>query len=445
MVRIRVNKKVVIVIPVFILWLLTLLPLYSLAENGVDVTISILKNKELEKYGRKVFVTGVWNWINISFNKNVSRVNITLYKGDNLPLTKNEENFYAWSYDGDWKAITAYDGNEYIDKENSKKIGNEICFRVSTENIVEDDFENWTLSIKYDENEITIPIILEKPLRSLAVTGGITVNVEPFQTVTAYGDHYFTTMNNGNLPMIINVSYNRLSDRIVTSNTNVILCPGEELKHSVEIKTQAWKPGIITIGGTVTGVVPDDIIPTFITSQPTIQLNTAFMLSPGSLIKIIVGHSTYELEEIEGGNLTFQYKKEVEIHRDEERNVTSFLCGEGNVTLSIHAQNLSIVGVWLDGDKISNYENITIQLNPLQENQIDVRIKALPEVEAGKIIYKLTTEDREYSYETTIKIKEPEENPGIEKREDILPKILVGLGIIFAISYIAVTYIRGRK
>ena len=99
--RIRVNKKVVIVIPVFILWLLTLLPLYSLAENGVDVTISILKNKELEKYGRKVFVTGVWNWINISFDKNVSRVNITLYKGDNLPLTKNEENFYAWSYDGD--------------------------------------------------------------------------------------------------------------------------------------------------------------------------------------------------------------------------------------------------------------------------------------------------------------------------------------------------------
>ena len=263
--------------------------------------------------------------------------------------------------------------------------------------------------------------------------------------MTAYGDHYFTTMNNGNLPMIINVSYNRLSDRIVTSNTNVILCPGEELKHSVEIKTQAWKPGIITIGGTVTGVVPDDIIPTFITSQPTIQLNTAFMLSPGSLIKIIVGHSTYELEEIEGGNLTFQYKKEVEIHRDEERNVTSFLCGEGNVTLSIHAQNLSIVGVWLDGDKVSNYENITIQLNPLQENQIDVRIKALPEVEAGKIIYKLTTEDREYSYETTIKIKEPEENPVIEKREDILPKILVGLGIIFAISYIAVTYIRGRK
>lgn len=445
MVRIKANKKVVLVMHIFIFWLLALLPLQSAAEDGIDVTISILKNKELEKFGRKVFVTGVWNWINISFDKNISKVNITLYKGDNPPLTKNEENFYAWSYDGNWRAITTYNGNDYIDEEKCKKIGNEICFRVSTENIVEDDFENWTLSVEYDNDKTTIPVILEKPLRSLAVTGGITVNVEPFQTVTAYGDHYFTTINRGNLPMIINVSYNRLNDRITTSNTDVILCPGDSLRHSIEIKTQAWRPGIITIGGTVRGVVPDYIIPTFVTSQPTIQLNTAFMLSPGSLIAIIVGHSNYELEEIEEGNITFQYRNEIEIYRDEEKNVTSFLCGEGNVTLSIEVKNISILGVWLDGDKISNYENITIQLNPLQENRIDVKIKALPDVDIGKIIYKLTTKNKEYSYKTVVKIKELEKNQVTEERGDTLPKILVGIGIIFAMSYITITYIRGRK
>ena len=445
MVRIKANKKVVLVMHIFIFWLLALLPLQSAAEDGIDVTISILKNKELEKFGRKVFVTGVWNWINISFDKNISKVNITLYKGEHPPLTKNEEDFYAWSYDGNWRAITTYNGNDYIDEEKCKKIGNEICFRVSTENIVEDDFENWTLSVEYDNDKTTIPVILEKPLRSLAVTGGITVNVEPFQTVTAYGDHYFTTINRGNLPMIINVSYNRLNDRITTSNTDVILCPGDSLRHSIEIKTQAWRPGIITIGGTVRGVVPDYIIPTFVTSQPTIQLNTAFMLSPGSLITIIVGHSNYELEEIEEGNITFQYRNEIEIYRDEEKNVTSFLCGEGNVTLSIEVKNISILGVWLDGDKISNYENITIQLNPLQENRIDVKIKALPDVDIGKIIYKLTTKNKEYSYKTVVKIKELEKNQVTEEKGDTLPKILVGIGIIFAMSYITITYIRGRK
>lgn len=440
---IRAYKTILI----FQITLSLLLPIFlslSRGEDGVDVSISILGNREIERFGRKVFVTGVWNWINVSLDRDVSRLDLILYKGDSPPITRNEENYYAWSYDNGWKAISIYNGNDYIDKDNCKKIENRFCFRVTTENFLENDYENWTLKIDFGESNKTIPIIMENPVRSLAVSGGITVRVEPFQSVTAYGDHYFTTINKGNLPMIINVSYDKLNDRIETSNVNTILLPEESLQHSIEIKTQAWKPGIIRISGTVSGVVPDSVIPNFVVSQPTIQLNVAFLLSPGYLITVIVGHSNCELEELEEGKITFQYRKSIEIYSDEEKNVTSWVCGDGDLNLSINANNLSVLGVWLDGREVNDYSRIRLQLNPLKENRIDVKIKASPGADNGKIIYNLELKNDTRKFETSVTVKEREKTATEKEGNSIVPKLLVIIGIVIALIYILITYMRGK-
>jgi len=450
-VRINLNRRAIlfsvsIVAVLFLALYNTCMLSAESKEDEITVTISIMGDKEIKKFGRKVFVTGIWNWINISFDKEVSEVNLSLYKGDTPPLTRDKKSFYAWRYSNGWEAVTVYDGNEYIDKDNCKKIGSKFCFRVTTEDFLENSSENWTLKVKYDNEEKNISILMEKPMGGLAVTGGITVRVEPFQIVTAYGEHYFTTINSGNVPMSIDVSYDAPNDSITTSNTNVILLPGEELHHSVEIKTQAWKPGIIKIGGVITGVIPDDIIPIFNVSQATVRLDTAFSFPWDDLITIIVGHSDYELHEIEKeGKLTFQCKKEVEIYSDEEKNITSYLCGEGNVSLSIQSENLSILGLWLDGNKMNKYSNITIQLDPSKESKVDIEVKVSEGAKNAKLIYILERGEEVYTYHTNFIVKEkPKETKPVEK-ENILPKILIGMGIIISLTYIIVTYLRGRK
>jgi len=444
-VRIKLIKEVVFLLSICTLIAQVLSSPIVRSKDDIDVTISILGNKEIEKSGRKVFVTGVWNWINVTLNENVSTLNITIYKGETPPPKRSRDNFYGWSYDDGWKAIENYDGFGYIDTVNSIRIGNKFCFRVTTDNFLRNDSENWTLSVEYNGNEYRIPILMEKPTGGLGVSGGITVRVEPFQTVTAYGEHYFTTINNGNLPLTINVSYDKLNDRITTSNINRILLPDEKLQHKIEIRTQAWRPGIMRIGGTITGIVPDEIIPVFNVSHPTIQLNTAFSFPLQDLITIIVGHSDYELEEIEEGNVTFQHKKEVEMYQNEEKNITSMLCGRGNVTLSIQVENLSVLGVWLNGKDVENYSNIEIELDPLREDKIEVKVKPLQGVKYAEITYFLSRGNETHTYKTSIIIKEKIEEKKEEKKENILPKLLVGIGLIISLLYILMVYLRGRR
>ena len=416
----------------------------STVEGGdVDVKISVMGNKELNKFGRKVFIMGVWNWVNLSFRSNTDRIEIALYKGDSIPVNKNSNNYYSWSYDNGWNSLSIYNGNGYLDKENCKKVGNNFSFRVTTDSLVKEDFDNWTLSVNNDE--MKIPVILESPIRDLAVTSAdYNLRVDPFQEDIIYVDHNFITINNGNLPIRVNVSYDMFGDRITTSNMEKLLYPNETLEHSIKIKTLSWRPGRIQIKGAIEGLVPSSIIPSFIESQPTIQLNTAYMASPFPFIMLVVGHSNYEIKEIKNSDITFQYKKEIKMSYGEIENITYYLCGNGEINMSIYGENITILNIKIGNNTVENISKFNVQSTNRSEVPITIQLDATRPNTTGYVFYTIWFNNHVYNYSTAIsigpKVYKPKENESY-----VSTYLLVSIGFALTFAYILYSQFKHRR
>lgn len=447
-VRIRVRRAFVMV-AILSMVAINLSLCRSINEDGIDVRISILGDKEIEKDGRKVFVAGVWNWINITLEERAERIGLELYRGDTKPSIRGEQNYYAWEYDGEWKTLTPYNGRDYLDEKNCTADGRNFSFRVTVEDFLSSlnlSYENWTLSISYDGGETTLPIRMEQPITGLGVSGAdFNLKVEPFQATVIYGDHTFQTINKGNLPILINISYDRYQDRITTSNTGKIIYPGESLEHSIEIRAPSWRPGIVEIMGSIEGTVPDFLIPVFNETQPTIRLQP-IPVTP-SFIRIYVGHAGCVIREME--NITFQHPESIEIFLNETKVISSYLCGEGNLTVSLEARNLSLIHVWVDDNEIDNPENITIISSPDRETEIKVEIKPIQNHTEGYLAYTIRYGEETHRYVTKVIIKEwkgnVQETAQEGKQENIFPKILLIIAILIFILYLSFSLVRGRR
>jgi len=419
--------------------------------TDASVHISLPGEQQRERFGRTVFVASVWNFVNISIGElSFNEIKVLLYKGSSIPIDKDETNYYEWSFDGlNWRDLVDYGTVEHIDTERCKYEDGVVSFCVATDNFIQNinptmaDYENWSLSIKVDNNTVvTIPVVVEEPYTSLAATRyDYFLRVDPFTVTTLSPDQRFLTENKGNLPLLITINYTKFGDRITTSNFNVILHPYDTLEHDMAIVTDAWRPGKVTVGGTVSGTIPEYILPTSKESQLTIELTPAPQLSPVPYIEITVGHGGYEIEEI-GEEVTFQYKKHIEAETGEKFDVVAYLCGNANVTISLSTMNISIESVLFNGSEMKEFSNISASITNSTEYPLVVSLIAPDQPTEALLTYEIKVGETVKTYTTTITIKEKtteesQENP-------LFSRIIIGISIIVAIAYAIYMYVKRR-
>ena len=91
------------------------------AQSVTGVSISIPGEKEQMKFGQRVFVAGIWQYVNITVDDpGIGKLTIEFFKGDTPPDMdeRNDTNYYEWKYDdgtpGKWVDVMTYDDREYI-------------------------------------------------------------------------------------------------------------------------------------------------------------------------------------------------------------------------------------------------------------------------------------------------------------------------------------------
>lgn len=444
-------KNCLILFIVFTLGIFSFFP--SVYADDVNVNIHMLGEDARTRFDNPVIVAGIWHYINITLNDQVSTdLTLKFYKGDSIPAKglRDETNYYEWKYNANnqvWTDENEYGGNSYINDMNCQKTSNTYSFYVGvadTLSSITDQNENWTLDIYKDGGMLySEKVVLEKPIIGPAKYHADVIKfyVEPFTELDVEGDDYFIVENVGNVPLEINIDYKTFNDLFEVTNSSKKLSPYGTFNLYFTLHSESWKPGILKISGTNAVIAS---IPSYLTViTAPITFNVSQIINAANL-EVYVGHSNYIIQELPGTNIVFQYEKELEMNEGQIRDINVYISGEGNVTLDIRGdeENLQILKVTSEDKEGSP---LTITSTNTSENTVTIRVEALKENKVGIITYNLMVDGEIQTFSTKISIGPPlsqQETSGVN-----LPStaIVVALCIIFVIVYISYTQIRHKR
>jgi hypothetical protein len=403
-------------------------------------------------FGNKVIVAGIWHSINFTIENPASQeIILIIYQGLSIPIENNrdETNYYEWKYDeilSVWTDEKEYQGYTYINQSNCKKNGNDYSFCIGIKDTfpdIDNYHENWTMEISKDgtlfHNEI---ITIEKPMIGIAKSHDdiISFQIDPFtEKEIKNEEEYFIIINTGNIPLDISFNYELLNDIIEITNAGKKLSQEDSYNHYVTLNTRSWKPGILLIDGLTSASIPDDLV---ITSAP-IVLDTNITTLAANL-KISVGHSNYIIQEIKGSNIVFQYEDEIDMKDGEVRDFIVYISGEGTVDLAISGdgENVKILEI-KSADQQGSL--MTILSKNTSEYPVTIKVEALKENTIGTINYRLTTDGKTETYQTSIIIGPPFIDESFEEFSIPSTAILVVICLVIVIGYIISNQIKHKR
>lgn len=396
-------------------------------DNGVGIEIHIPNESPRQAFDRPVLVAGVWHYVNITLDQDYSNVSIAAWKGGSAPIEKDYTNYYEWWSGDNWG------GNEsYIDISKCEQHDTTYSFYIGLDSRAMSG--NWTFSITADnEPKLNKEIFVEKPISGFAMSSGIDLRVEPFTAETVSSTpNYLRIRNEGNLPLQMQVRYDKYVERIATSNLlsdGIVAHVMGETKHyvSFNIDTDDWPPQIIDITGTINATPLYTIpVPASIAFIPAYEQDFP--------VTVFIGHSGYRLGEM-GAGVTFQYKKSLIASWNEKVNLTLYLCGEGTIMFDVGCDNITLLNV--------TYENAekTLPFTILSTNQsekvVRVCVQATEPSVWGVVHYTLTMNETSYTYDTAIEVGSKPPGVDEESEEEISP---LGIWVVLAVIGVVVLY-----
>jgi hypothetical protein len=437
---------------VFIVSLFTINPIIAIsatAQDEVTLDIHMIHESTRTRLNNPAMVAGIWYFINVTTDAlDFQDLILKFYKGTSMPEAgdRDASNYYEWGYyinSQQWADINEYDGYSYINTELCKKEDDTYSFCVGVKDTLPSTvnyYENWTLEIYKDTSKIYSEIVsVEKPNTGIAKTHGdlIQFDVAPFTEMEDPGDDY-VRIETRNLPLYITITYGTSYDDIIEyPDFNTVISPYSTFTSTPLIYSESWKPQILTIeSGKVSGSVPGSYIisSAAFVLEPTVEIN-----APD--IQINVGHSDYEIEEIEiqGSNITFQYEKEIEMTEDQVEDIEVYISGNAVLTLDIRSNdNISILKI-LNNQGVEVGTQVGITSTDTSEYKITTQVKALRENTIGYLYYDLKIGGETKTYSTKIIIGPPEETPGGSTASlDIT--VIAGVFVVILVVIVYIVY-----
>jgi len=356
------TRKLIIVFFILIIFFFTGVST-TLAVDETTLSISMLQGEQQTRFNKPVFVAGVWQYVNITMNQVIDELSLRFYRGITLTNgNKNETNYYEWKYVKNnitvWNDVSGY-GIDYIKQDSCFKNNTLFSFCVGIKdampNIV-DYFENWTVEVSKDGTTIhSEGIVVEKPKTgiSLSKPSSIIFYVDPFTIMDAQGDNFFKIGNIGNVPLYVNIDYEKYND-IEIIDINKKFLPDDIVTHYVIVHSRSWPPGIKRMDIQLNGSYPRSY---FVDTNATVTLYTSFIIDVPLLV-IYVGHSNYRIDEIQGTGITFQYLEKLNMYEGEIKDISAYVSGNGVVTVDVWADEKNISALKL-------YDGNTETLSPI--------------------------------------------------------------------------------
>jgi hypothetical protein len=436
----------------FILVLLstTLVPFAS-AADVTSLSLRMFGGEEQTHFDHPVLVAGVWHYLNLTISEIVDVLSVRFYKGPQLPGgEKNETNYYEWTYDTTsatiWSDVSGY-GTAYIQSNFCQQTNTQYSFCIGIKdfmpNIV-DYYENWTVEVTHGGTTIhSEQIVAEKPKTGVSLSKPSTIifRVDPFTIMDAQGDNFFKIGNIGNIPLYVDFD-SETHDAVEISAVNRTFLPDTTLTQYVTVHSKSWPPGFKVIDIQLNGSYPPAY---FIDTNATVTLYSSFVIDVPQLI-IYVGHSNYEIEEIPGTEIIFQYLEKITMYEGEIRNIPAYVSGNGAVTLELWADGKNISILKISDGTTETTSPLSFTSTNTSERMITASVKALSEGTTGILTYRVSGNGGTNTYTTRISIGPPQ-SPSEEDSTgplSLMQIIIVGI-VLLVLLYMILSYLRNRK
>ena len=409
--------------------------------NINDLEITIPTSDPMTKYGKQVWIRGIWHSCNFSIDIASSKITLVFYYGDNLLLftEKNETNFYQWEFNNGIWSDNEYD-SDYIEEDYCINIDGLYSFYIGIDQAA--FLGNWTLTIFVADQEIdSYQIYIEQAVTSLGLrTIPVSFRVEPFLINNYFPDENITMENLGNVPLSITANYGSYDDVFSTLDDDVIIKPGESKKLHLLIQSKSsWHPNTITvtstevsINGKVKGIIPPKNIVNLIEST----------ISIGLPIIITVVHSGYELRN-PSGEISFQYIENFDIFYNEVRTINAFLSGNGIVTVDIHGDNIDILKIFSEDEEVES--PFTLVSTNYSEALISVQIRGIMPNSTGVLYYQIDIDGEVEEFTTLINIGSFRPDSGVSIFTMQMIGLVIGVIIIVLILYIVFSQMKYKR
>jgi hypothetical protein len=309
-------------------------------------------------------------------------------------------------------------------------------------NIV-DYFENWTVEVSKDGTTVhSQGIVVEKPKTgiSLSKPSSIIFYVDPFTVMDAQGDNFFKIGNIGNVPLYVNIDYEKYNDIEIT-DINKKFLPDDIVTHYVIVHSRSWPPGIKRTDIQLNGSYPRSY---FVDTNATVTLYTSFIIDVPQLV-IYVGHSNYRIDEIQGTGITFQYLEKLNMYEGEIKDISAYVSGNGAVTVEVLADEKNISALKLYDGTTETRSPISFTSTNTSERIIVVSVEALSEGKTGILTYRVSGNGATKIYATQIIIGPPvSPDKGTSANPGFIMQIIVIIVVLLVVIYMVLSYIKNR-
>jgi|GEM_PF-3207633 len=378
---------------------------------------------------------GIWNIIEVTLDSSVSELTVEMQYGTG---DQNWTNHYIWRYSGGVWEDPLY--QHYIVPENCSVEGNTYLIYAGV------DYDayagTWNLTISSGGNEIAHQsVVVEEPRVAASFrSADFNLWVDPFvETTLDSKDYmqYFSLVNEGNVPLTYTVNYSAYEDRINTTGKAEIIGPGEDSRHYITFRTDAWSPRVLNFTGVITAVAAYRIP----------QRENAAHLIPSVAstftAKIHIGYANYELYT--SGDLTFQAKKKISMDYNSVSNLTVFLTGNGPAVVGINSSNCTILAVRYNGKNVSL--PLQIELRPDVEKNISVTVLADVPNTTADISYDINYKGHSNKYRTEISVgpsSEETTNADVGQTNDTHITVIVFLALVVGVVVVYMLFTQKR-
>ncbi|MFO8110416.1 MAG: hypothetical protein R6U17_07870 [Thermoplasmata archaeon] len=353
------------------------------AEETVELSICLPDYSPTLVGGKPRMISGVFNVVNISADTIPDHVSVIMYPGETIPEVKNETNYYRWNYtDGVFECIYG----DYIDESMSSTDEHSIKFAVGTSILSTPG--GWTLKAESDSWERTYQVVTEIPMAPISYSSpDFYFTTSPFsgEEFRSSDDRmYFRTMNTGNIPVKLDITYDKMSQYISTTNATGIIDIGEERYHHISFATPIWGPRRVRINVRIRA--EPYILPV---TPATVQLMEIFEFPVYVTIEIV--RPGFKLAEV--GDVIVQYRETASVAFQNITELEMYLTGETEMSVLSSVDKLALESTIYDGRERG--ETVSVPLTNATEQLITYTVKGVEPNTVGQLRYMLSWDDNQ--------------------------------------------------
>lgn len=356
----------------FLLLLLIAVAALALTPRGVqaaapNLSLHMVGEAPLTNGATPVLVAGIWHEIDVNLTAVPAQI-VTLWAVLAGSSPAGPANTYEWSYDPVTGAWTDVLYGQFIQPGLSTAVSAQIAFVVGTDAAATEGV--WQLSASVGSVTVASEDIeVQGPQVSYGLSSpDITFRVDPFQNAqatTAGTSQYLGTINQGNVPLGMQVTFDTLGSALSLANPANVTHVGSDAQYYLALSLGSLPPQVITVTGR-TNVTPLQVVPSSGAARITATVQQTFAVT------VTVGRSGYSVHTM--GNVVFETLNSISVTYGSITTWQVYLTGAQNVTLSVAMSGVRLVSASLGGTALAF--PATLSLAPDAETTITLQIRA---------------------------------------------------------------------